>query len=237
MKSNQESIWPKSRPILSQEQQRVFSDWYQYWLSKEGMQGRYSFVDDFGHHYAARTFARGCKTLDVGAGNGAHLIYENLDEQQYVALEMNTALAENMQKAYPKVKVVVGDCQERTEFQEDYFDRVLAIHVLEHLDNLPSALREVSRVLRPSGEFSVVIPCEGGTLYYIGRKFSSERLFIKRYHQSYDWLIKYDHINTARQVLSELKKMFRIISVQYFPFLIPSIDLELVIGITCTPFK
>jgi SAM-dependent methyltransferase len=236
-KSSGSEVWPKHRPALSEEQQRVFSDWYQYWLSKEGMQGRYSFVDRFGHKYAARTFEMGCKTLDIGAGNGAHLAYEDLDAQEYTALEQSPELIGDLRRRYPRARPVLGDCQRKMEFADNYFDRVLAIHVLEHLDNLPATLGEVHRTLHPGGRFSVVIPCEGGMLYNIGRKFSSESMFVKRYHQSYDWLIKYDHINNAREVMRELKSLFRIRRSQYFPFAIPFIDLQLVIGLTCIPLK
>jgi len=237
VKSKQEITWPKPRPVLTEEQQAIFADWYRHWLSEAGMQGRYSLVDRFGHQYAARTFVQGCRTLDMGAGNGGHLKYEDLDNQIYTALESSELLATQIQKIYPQANVVIGDCQKRTEFQDNYFDRILAIHLLEHLDNLPSTLNEVCRTLRPGGRFSVVIPCEGGFLYRLGRKFSSEKMFVARYHQSYDWLIKYDHINTAREVLVELAKRFHFEDRSYFPFLLPILDLELVIGMTCIPIK
>jgi SAM-dependent methyltransferase len=237
MKPNPSQVWPKPRANLTKEQEKIFSDWYQYWLSEAGMQGRYNFIDRFGHRHAAKTFKDGCKTLDIGAGNGAHLQYENLDRQEYVALEQSEDLIETIKNSYPQVKTVIGDCQQEIDFQDNYFDRVLAIHVLEHLDNLPKTLRETHRVLRPGGEFSVVIPCEGGMLYQLGRKFSSERMFVKRYSQSYDWLIKYDHVNTAREVIFELKELFKITGFQYFPFYVPLVDFELVIGITCVPQK
>jgi SAM-dependent methyltransferase len=236
-KLQEQYIWPKSRPVLTKEQQKVFSEWYQYWLSKEGMQGRYSFIDRFGHEYAVKTFEKNCTTLDIGAGNGAHLGYEDLDSQEYTAFELSGELIEIIKKDYPKAKAIIGDCQKEMDFRNNYFDRVLAIHVLEHLDNLPVTLNEVHRILRPNGKFSVVIPCESGMLYNFGKKFSSERMFKKKFHQNYDWLIKYDHINTAYEVIRELKDLFSIVSTQYFPFLIPSINLELVIGITCTPRK
>src|SRR5262249_29798403 len=104
MKSNEKIVWPKPRPELTEEQKQIFSDWYQHWLSKEGMQGRYSFIDGFGHEYAARTFERGCKTLDIGAGNGAHLKYENLETQEYTALEHSSQLIGNINRLYPKAR-------------------------------------------------------------------------------------------------------------------------------------
>jgi ubiquinone/menaquinone biosynthesis C-methylase UbiE len=33
-------------------------------------------------------------------------------------------------------------------FEDGYFDRVIAIHVLEHLPDLPRALREISRLMK-----------------------------------------------------------------------------------------
>jgi ubiquinone/menaquinone biosynthesis C-methylase UbiE len=64
--------------------------------------------------------------------------------------------------------VIVGDCEDRIDVPEQFFDRIIAIHVLEHLTNLPKALDELVRVLAPGGRLSVVIPCEGGLLYFLG---------------------------------------------------------------------
>ena len=39
-------------------------------------------------------------------------------------------------------------------FADGFFDRSIAVHVLEHLPNLPAAIREVYRLLdRERGEF------------------------------------------------------------------------------------
>jgi ubiquinone/menaquinone biosynthesis C-methylase UbiE len=43
-----------------------------------------------------------------------------------------------------------------------HFDRLIAIHVLEHLPNLPRAIDECHRVLKLGGKFAVVIPCDPG---------------------------------------------------------------------------
>ena len=105
--------------------------------------------------------------------------------------------------------------------KDDSFDRVLAIHLLEHLYNLPVALDEVARVLRPGGVFSVVIPCEGGRLYSLGRQFTTKRIFEKRYQVPYEWMIRQDHCNSAREVLSELASRFRVRRRSFFPCGVP----------------
>jgi SAM-dependent methyltransferase len=73
-------------------------------------------------------------------------------------------------------QVRVGDCQERLEFPDNHVDRALALHVLEHLPNLPAAVRELHRVCsKQHGRLRIVIPTEGGLAYGIARRISAQR--------------------------------------------------------------
>ena len=56
----------------------------------------------------------------------------------------------------------------------------MAIHVLEHLPNLPKALTEVHRSIKKTGTFQVVIPFERGFAYQIAREISAKRIFQSR---------------------------------------------------------
>jgi hypothetical protein len=80
-----------------------------------------------------------------------------------------------------------------------------------------------------------VIPCEGGLGYQLGRQFSSKRLFEKRYRTDYHWMISYDHVNQANEVIRELKRDFVIKHQTYYPLGVPSLHLNLVIGLTLVP--
>jgi SAM-dependent methyltransferase len=226
---NQSTTWPKQRPDLTFRQKEILEDWYGYWLPL--LPNRYSGIVRFNHTYPIRDGLRG-RTLEIGAGDGEHLRYEKLDTQEYFALELREALAKNLHTRFPQVNVIVGDCQDRIDAPNQFFERVIAIHVLEHLTNLPAALDEVARVLAPSGRFFVVIPCEGGLLYSLGRQFSSKRIFEKRYGVDYEWMISYDHVNRAGEVMNELLARFTIEHSTYFPFRIPSVNSNLVIGLT-----
>jgi SAM-dependent methyltransferase len=214
---------------LTSRQKEILADWYDYWLTL--LPNRYSGIVRFNHGYPVRTAVQG-RTLEIGAGNGEHLRYENLDTQRYFALELRETLASTLRARFPEVNVLVGDCENRIDVPDRFFDRVVAIHVLEHLPNLPKALDEVARVLSPGGTFSVVIPCEGGLLYSLGREFSSKRIFEKRYGVDYGWMISYDHVNRADEILEELSARFVFEDRTYFPFRVPSVNANLVVGLT-----
>jgi SAM-dependent methyltransferase len=228
--------WPKVRPNLSDEQIAVMEDWYGQFLG-ETLPSKYGWIFRFNHRYAARSAAPGARTLEVGAGNGDHLAFEDwTDQGEYVGIELRQNLTRELDRThFPNARVIVGNCQEGIQFPDDSFDRVLAIHVLEHLDNLPAALSEVRRVLKPSGVFSVVIPCEGGWLYQLGRRFTVKRRFERQYQMPYDWMISYDHLNTASEVMAELGALFEIEHASWFPAMVPSVHVNVVVGLTARP--
>jgi SAM-dependent methyltransferase len=235
MNSSNNPTWPKQRPTLTSAQVGIMEDWYSYWLGI--MPSRFSRVVDFNNSYALRTAGHGARALEIGAGTGEHLRHEQLEGKEYSALELRGNLAANIQAKFPGVRTLVGDCQETIDAADGYFDRVIAIHILEHLDNLPSALNEVRRVLKPNGLFSIVIPCEGGLIYRLGRYVTSRRIFEKRYSVDYDWMINYDHINRAEEIIHEVSSRFNITHREFFPFRVPSVNANLVLGMTVTPKK
>ena len=75
------------------------------------------------------------------------------------------------------IHVIQGDCQQELGFPDEFFERILAIHVLEHLPNLPATIAEAYRVCAKDGVFSVVIPCEGGLAYGLARRLSAPAHF------------------------------------------------------------
>lgn len=84
--------WPKSLPVLSEEQERIRKDFMNHWL--EVLPNRYGLIEKFNHQYPLRTLAAGVRTLEIGAGLGAHLRFENLEiQREYVALELQPELA------------------------------------------------------------------------------------------------------------------------------------------------
>jgi SAM-dependent methyltransferase len=235
---NRATAWPKAVPELTPEQKRISDDFMRYWL--QILPQRYGVLDAFNHRYALDNAASGFRTtLEVGAGNGEHLRYEKLSQEQranYFAVDIRANVLAELRRSHPDVQCIEANCQERMDFPDAFFDRILAIHVLEHLPNLPSAVDELHRLCnKERGFLSVVIPCEGGLAYWLARKISSERIFRKRYGQPYKWLIEREHLNRPHEIFSELRRRFSVIHRRFFPLRLPAVWANLVIGITLRP--
>lgn len=227
--------WPKVRPELTQEQRKLFADWYEYHLST--MVPKYGgWVEKFNHSYPLRTMTDNATSLEIGAGTGSHIAFEDLGRHRaYHALELRDELANYIRDSYPEVRVSVADCQERLPFPDRYFDRVLAVHVLEHLENCPLAIAEIHRVLGLDGRLAVVLPCEGGLATHLGRIFTTKRTFERRYGLPYKSFYRYEHINSAREVIAALREYFIVEDTTWYPLAVPSIHLNLVVGLTLRP--
>ena len=72
--------WPRCPPPLTPEQEAAREQFVQLWLDR--LPKRYPMIEAFNHGFAARLPVRdGSRTLEVGAGLGAHLSFEDLNRQ------------------------------------------------------------------------------------------------------------------------------------------------------------
>ena len=229
--------WPKTFPPLTAEQERIRDDFMRHW--HEVLPRRYGVVERFSHGYVVDHAPPGfARTLEVGAGLGEHLDYERLTAAQraaYVALELRPNMASEITRRHPEVRALVGDVQDRLDVPDGTFDRVVAVHVLEHLPDLPRAVAELHRVCAPGGVLQAVIPCEGGLAYGLARRISAQRLFERRYRQPYRWFIEREHVNRPGEILEVLSERFEVTHRAFFPLLVPVVTVNLCLGLTLRP--
>ena len=229
--------WPKRIPPLTAEQKAIGDDFMKLWHEKLP---RYSAVETFNHGWVVKHAPAGfSRTLEIGAGLGEHLRFERLtaaQEAEYVTLELRQNMAAEIQRRFPRVRTVVGDCQRPLDFPDGYFDRIVAVHVLEHLPDLPAAIREAYRLCdKERGVFQVVIPCEGSLAYTLCRRISAQRIFEKRYKQSYRWFIDREHINLPHEVTEELERCFSVERRAFFPIPVPALFCNLCVAMNLRP--
>lgn len=193
------------------------------------------------HHSSHRRIAAvqdglggGRRILDLSCGTGAHFPYHR-NLENVVGLDIHRPSLDAVRQRYPAANLVQGDIY-RMPFRDESFDIIMSVYNLEHIFHLPAALANVQRLLAPDGTFLVGLPCEGGLAWNGGRAMTSARTVPQRYGIDYDRVIAIEHCNTAQQVLSELREVFDIAELTYWPLpFIPSLNLNLTLTAVCRP--
>ncbi len=231
--------WPKVLPPLTEEQRRISDEFMKLWHQQ--LPSRFGIVERFNHSFPVKHSRPGFRaSIEIGAGLGEHLHYERLTPEQeanYYAVELRENMAAEIRRSFPKVRAITGDCQARLDFPDGHFDRYIAVHVLEHLPNLPACIAEAYRLLdKQRGQMLVVIPCEGSPAYSLARKISAERVYNRHFKGGYTWLISREHINRPHEVLAELDPYFVVREKVFFPLpFLPFVFNNLCIGLALSP--
>lgn len=113
----------------------------------------------------------GKKILDIGCGYNALLSARLAKKGAYITsldIKLNAKLNE-LRNIHP----LEGTFEEHhLNFFDNYFDAVLLISVLEHLDNPVKVLRECHRILKPDGKLLINVPT------WRGKKFLEMQSFV-----------------------------------------------------------
>ncbi|MSU45597.1 MAG: class I SAM-dependent methyltransferase [Lacunisphaera sp.] len=233
--------WPKTLPPLSTEQQVRSDQFMQLWHEELARRSRYGLVERFNHTFPVRHSPANFRTtLEIGAGLGEHLDYEQLTPEQargYYCNEYRENMAADIRRRHPQVQTIVGDCQQRMDFADGYFNRILAIHVLEHLPDLPACLYELHRLVnKETGRLLIVIPTEGSSAYSLARKLSAERVWYRHFTAPYFEFYGREHINLVPEILAELHPYFTIEHRTCFPLpFLPFVFCNLCLGYALKP--
>lgn len=97
------------------------------------------------------------KILDLwcGDGNNKHKIYSKKNEVYGVDIEQSNV--DYCKKKFPKHIFMVVDW-EKLPFDDNFFDIIHSMDVLEHVDDLDVVLKEATRVLKRWGKFMIEVP-------------------------------------------------------------------------------
>lgn len=101
--------------------------------------------------------------LDLGSGNGQSAIKVSKLCKKVVGLEIGKNLIEIAQKTArdQKVKNVIfknADLEDDLSLRSNYFNKVIFLDVLEHLERRDKILEEIKRVLKPGGLLFLAVP-------------------------------------------------------------------------------
>lgn len=97
--------------------------------------------------------------LEVGCGTGNYTQYWFNSSTKICGLDLSRGMLRQAASkiGLDKLMLIQADA-EYLPFKDSCFDAVLTISTLEHLDDIPQALREMKRVAKKSGRIVVSIP-------------------------------------------------------------------------------
>jgi hypothetical protein len=143
-------------------------------------------------------------TLEIGAGNLNQLPYEpgsapyDIVEPFHELYESSPYLA--------RVRHVYDDVSQIPT--ETRYERITSVAVLEHVCNLPELVARSALLLGQAGSFRAGIPSEGTILWRLGWQLTTALDFRARHGLDYKVLMKYEHVNTAREIEEVLRYFF-----------------------------
>ncbi|MFT0877594.1 class I SAM-dependent methyltransferase [Rhodopseudomonas sp. G2_2311] len=169
------------------------------------------------------------KVLEVGAGAGMHIQYVRHQFSEYWMSDGSAEMLQRATAANFSRDGVITSIEDATKlsFKNETFDRVIACHVLEHLYRPHEVLREWARVLKPGGTLSIVLPCDPGLAWRIGRHFGP-RARAKKNGLDYDYTMAREHVNPINNLVYFLRYYFNDLSETWWPTGLSSSDLNLI---------
>ena len=169
------------------------------------------------------------RVVEVGAGFGEHIKHVRHSFDEYWVTDLNLQVDEaNLLANFNGGGEILFSKEDATKlsFENEYCDRVVAAHILEHLYKPHEVIREWMRILKPGGVMTLVLPCDPGLLWRLGRYALARKNMIKA-GLDYDYWMAREHINPINNLVSFIRYYFPSVEENWLPCRIPSIDINL----------
>jgi ubiquinone/menaquinone biosynthesis C-methylase UbiE len=170
------------------------------------------------------------KVLEIGAGTGEHLGFVRHNFDQYVLSDLDAKTLEvaksKLNGKFDNKLLYETQSGDSLTYGDNSFDRLIATHVLEHIYQPHLALKEWERVLKHGGVLSILIPTDPGLAWRLGRHLGPRKNAIAQ-GIAYDYVMAREHVNSCNNLIALLRHYFPERTEAWWPFPIPSIDLNL----------
>lgn len=200
--------YPRVRPALSPAHQASYVEHYRANRADSGISMR---LEKWMHRQLARQSA--ATILEIGAGNLNHVPYHP-HAAAYDVVEPFRELWEDS----PYRKSVRAIYHDLAEVPADAaYDLILSVAVLEHLTELPDIVARSALLLRDGGRWCAAFPSEGGFLWGLAWRTTTGVMYRMKWGLDYGAIRRYDHVNTAPEILAVLQYFFGAIELTRFP--------------------
>ena len=169
------------------------------------------------------------KVLEIGAGSGQHptMVRHGFDE--YWVTDGNDRMLDQARQLLgsdERFRYQVEDARSLS-FEDATFDRVIATHVLEHIPHPHEILREWTRLVKPGGTLSLVLPCDPGLAWRLGRMLGVR----KRAEDAgleYDYWMAREHVNSIFNLVTFINYYYDDVQASWWPMRLPLPDINLI---------
>jgi phosphatidylethanolamine/phosphatidyl-N-methylethanolamine N-methyltransferase len=167
------------------------------------------------------------KVLEIGCGTGQHFKFVKHKFDKYIMTDVDERLVNICRQKYnsnSKLDFRVENAL-NISYCDNSFDRIIASHVLEHLPDPELAISEWYRTLKSKGKLSILLPCDPGIAWRLGRY-----LFVRNKYKSkfdYDYFMAKEHINSIFNLLSLIRYNFKNYEECWYPLRVSSPDINL----------
>ena len=176
------------------------------------------------------------KVLEIGAGSAPHLDYLKHDYDEYFIVETSDYALE-FYKGLKNVKACSYDGK-KLPFDDNFFDRIIISHCLEHIVEPEKFLFEMMSKLKKGGVLSISLPTDPGVLWRLGRLFIRNFTLKKTYKiskEEYEYVNATEHVNSIYNLISLIRYNFKDQIEEYcipFRIMLPDINLFYNVHIT-----
>jgi hypothetical protein len=199
--------FPKEREPLPPEYAAIYLQHYRN--SREGKSrvlGLAKYAERWMHKKVAQDVhdSKPKATLEIGAGTLNQLPYEPFTSpydivEPFRELFQSSPHLGRIRNIYDNISEIPPEIR---------YDRITSVAVLEHVCNLPELVAQSAVLLAQDGTFRAGIPSEGTLLWRLGWQATTALDFRARYNLDYKVLMKFEHVNTAREIEEVLRYFF-----------------------------
>lgn len=122
--------------------------------------------------------------LDFGCGSGVMLPFLSDISSHVTAMDVDLLPLQRVQNHIPlakNIEVIDASTTSITNLPLNRYDLIIALDVLEHVQDLPRTLNDLLALLKPDGQLIVSSPTEN-ILYQVGRKIAGPE-YSGAYHE------------------------------------------------------
>lgn len=174
--------------------------------------------------------------LEIGASSGEHFKFVKIapSKGKYFALDLtpkmsDPELAQSLETS-GAVTFIQGDAS-KLPFQDNYFNRVISMCVLAHVDDPEKVLHELRRVTRDGGNITIGMPTDPGMLNRLVKSLVTYPKLKKSGTPNPKLMYSREHKNGIGNLLIFIKEIFNsdFLFFRYFPLRIQSWNLNLAV--------